>query len=135
MRVEAEREVGGTPLLQSEPRQKPCRARSEGEPRLARRCVVLGVSDNRINPSPGGSDSDSDFPPTVRKSRRKLVKPGKALVLALSKSSARRGQFLWQQCVPFCAIDCLESDLFLCQCTSLFRPSLDSSNTTWGRLG
>lgn len=110
--------------------------RSEGEPRLARRCVVLGVSDNRINPSPGGSDSDSDFPPTVRKSRRKLVKPGKALVLAVSKSSARRGQFLWQQCVPFCRNRLPRERLVVsCQCTSLSRPSLDSSNTTWGRLG
>lgn len=110
--------------------EQPCRARSEGEPKLARRCVVLGSATIRIKPVAGRFRFrlSTNRP----KSRRKLVTPSKALVLAVSKSSARRDQFLWQQCMPFCAVDCCEGDLlFLCQPD----PPLGSSNTTWEQIG
>lgn len=119
MRGSSEGEVGGTPLPQPESRVN-----------------SRAVPDLRAN---------SSWPATVRirpvvgrfrfrlstnrpKSRRKIVTPGKALVLAVSKSSARRDQFLWQQCMPFCAVDCCESDLlFLCQRTSLIRRSIQAT--------
>jgi len=67
--------------------------------------------------------------------KAQALQAGQALVLAVSESSARRDQCLWQQCVPFCAIDCREGEsVFLCQLTNLFPPLL-SSNTTWRRLG
>lgn len=106
--------------------EQPCRARSEGELKLARRCVVLGSATIRIRSVVGRFRFrlSTNRP----KSRRKIVTPGKALVLAVSKSSARRDQFLWQQCMPFCAVDCCESDLlFLCQRTSLIRRSIQAT--------
>lgn len=67
MRVDAEGEVGGwhsfSPV-ETASRAVP-RARSEGEPNQAGVQVsCAGVSDNRVNSPPGGSDSD--FPPPVQ---------------------------------------------------------------------
>lgn len=57
--------------------EQPCRARSEGEPKLARRCVVLGSATIRIKPVAGRLRFrlSTNRP----KSRRKLVTPGKPL--------------------------------------------------------
>lgn len=72
------------------------------EPKLARsRVVVLPSATIASTRSLGGSNSD--FPPPVQSQGASSSSPGKALVLAVSESSARPDQCFWQQCMPLSA--------------------------------
>jgi hypothetical protein len=137
MRVEAKRKSGDgngdTPLLQPGPSEEPCRERSVCELKIARSCVVVRSATLASTRRFGGSGSD--FPPPVQRQGASSSSRARPLFWLCQSPPLAVISCLWQQCVPFCAIDCREGEsVFLCQLTNLFPP-LHSSNTTWRRLG
>lgn len=100
--------------------------------KLACRCLVLGSATIASTRRRAVQIRLSTARP---KSGPKLVKPGKALVLAVSKSSARVASSSGNSACPSAQSTAREGDLvFLCPVHQPVPP-LGSSNTTCSRLG